>query len=573
MKNKLLFLIGGFVTAIFLGIGLTYAYFSARITGNESASTITLEAGELSITMDGTNTINTPEKLIPDSTTPFSTKVVTLTGKNTAINLNMPYTLSIVVDQNTFTPGSIKYSITGVNNSNSGVIIPNMEMQTIDTTTSVGSGFFEKGNPLTHTYTLNFYFPDTGQDQSINMGAKFRAHIEITGVEAEEPAPKGWWKADSETLLGAIRDNSIVHQDTDEGMTVPGVDTAEEDEGLRMTLDDYGVSYYFRGAVNNNYVTFAGMCWKIIRVDGNGNTKLILWNKDGIDCTTSSAQGQAFNNGKYTKEGSDTEYEVYNTASGVGFMYGEPDSKQTNVYAEGGAQENKYDSSILGYLKTWYENTFNVKDNTLTSNYTEALADVIWCGDKSFYQGPGYAESGDADKIDTYFNAYKRLAQNPKSPSLVCPSTSIVAGETVNIGNISKYTAADTTNGNGLLKKQMGTDENNNPIYKYYKVGLITIDEAAFAGGAYGKANSTYYLYTGLNTHFWTMSPSYFLGTYARVWVVYSSGNLDYLHVGRGDGARPAVSLKSDIQATYDKTDLKNKPAGSAGNPYNVSVS
>ena len=45
---------------------------------------------------------------------------------------------------------------------------------------------------------------------------------------------------------------------------------------LSETLDNYGTSYYFRGNVIDNYVTFNNMCWKIIRVQGDGSIKIIF---------------------------------------------------------------------------------------------------------------------------------------------------------------------------------------------------------------------------------------------------------------------------------------------------------
>ena len=267
MKNKIVMIIVIFVLTILLGIGITYAYFSARIIGSENASTITLEAGKLQIDIDGGNII-TASKFIPDST-PFATKTIILTGKNTSSYLNMPYTLKLVVDNNTFTSGSIKYSITGVNNSNNGLTIPNQELKTVDSTVTIGNGYFERGTNLVHTYTLSLYFPETNTDQSTNMSATFSAHIEVVGEEAEEPAPKGWWKAEGGILLAAIRDNSTLHID-ETGMTEPGREISTTDEQLRITTDDYGVSFYYRGAVENNYVVFANKCWRIVRVAGNG---------------------------------------------------------------------------------------------------------------------------------------------------------------------------------------------------------------------------------------------------------------------------------------------------------------
>ena len=47
-------------------------------------------------------------------------------------------------------------------------------------------------------------------------------------------------------------------------------DPATTDEGVFEMEDDYGTSYYYRGAVENNYVKFAGFYWRIIRVNGDG---------------------------------------------------------------------------------------------------------------------------------------------------------------------------------------------------------------------------------------------------------------------------------------------------------------
>ncbi len=53
-------------------------------------------------------------------------------------------------------------------------------------------------------------------------------------------------------------------------------EVATEDEGLIESTDDYGTSYYFRGNVQNNYVWFANMLWRIVKINGDGSVKLIL---------------------------------------------------------------------------------------------------------------------------------------------------------------------------------------------------------------------------------------------------------------------------------------------------------
>ncbi len=528
-----------FILVIMLGIGVTYAYFSAKISGLESASTLVLEAGELEIDVDGGNIISV-SKFIPDSEVPFATKTITLTGKNTSIYLNMPYSLKLVVDNNTFTTGSIKYSISGVNDSNSGKVIPEMEMKDAGSTTIIGSGYFERGNPLTHTYTLKMYFPETEVDQSENMAATYNAHIEVTPDEAEEPAPKGWWKAANGTLLAAIRDNSTLHID-ETGMTIPGTDLATTDEQLRMATDDYGVSFYFRGNVQNNYVQFAGKCWKIVRVTGDGSIKLFLWNNNGTLCTSSSsASSNRYNSKTYTNDTGES-VNVAQTVSGVGFMYGKPDATIAFTDDNTGAQDNINDSTILTNLKTWYKSTFQMDT---TDAYTNLISDVIWCGDKSIYTGNGYGAE------QTSFSARNRLIiQNPNRPNLICPNAGLN-------NKVSKYTANDTINGNGNLKG--------------YKIGLLTADEAIFSGGKYNTPNENYYLFT--NSYWWTMTPIRFDGTNAIISSIDASGRIQGSAYANNNGTiRPSVALNPTVQVTYNTAEGADAP-GTVNNPYVVEI-
>lgn len=48
------------------------------------------------------------------------------------------------------------------------------------------------------------------------------------------------------------------------------------EEGLIPIQDEDGVAYYFRGAVSNNNVNFAGLNWKIVKINGNNTIKLVL---------------------------------------------------------------------------------------------------------------------------------------------------------------------------------------------------------------------------------------------------------------------------------------------------------
>ena len=298
---------------------------------------------------------------------------------------------------------------------------------------------------------------------------------------------------------------------------------------LASTEDDYGTSYYFRGAVKNNYVQFANKCWRIVRVNGDGSIKLVLHN----DNTSSSSSPCAASNNSTSAafaRYSDTTYtsafnSSYNDNAYIGFMYG---ATGASDYASTHANTNK--SDILKNLETWYT-------NNLTS-YADKLADTIWCNDKSVVTdtnfdpwswGPG-SNFGYGTNVN-YYSTVKRLVSSGggsggTGPSLICPNDN-------NGGKLSKFTVDDTANGNGNLS---------------YKIGLLTADEIAFAGSIFGYYNRSTYLQENTGTTWWwSLSPGIFDGGYADVWDVYSG----YLYDGDvtyDNGLRPAISLVSNIE-------------------------
>ena len=287
---------------------------------------------------------------------------------------------------------------------------------------------------------------------------------------------------------------------------------------LASTEDDYGTSYYFRGAVTNNYVEFANKCWRIVRVGGDGSVKLILHNDNtaGAANPCSSANNStsaafARYSGTTYKSGFNTNYD---DNAYVGFMYG---AVGASDYATTHANTNN--STILTNLETWYTN--NLKD------YADKIADTVWCNDKTNVtdttfnpwnwrnvNGLGYGTNV------TYYGATQRLVSRNNSaggtgPSLKCN------------GELSKITS---------------------------KVGLITADEIAFSGLIFGNYNHSTYLQENTGTNWWwSLSPYYFNGNNAYVWFVFS-GRLNGNSVNADYGVRPVISLISSTNVTGDGT-------------------
>ena len=146
---------------------------------------------------------------------------------------------------------------------------------------------------------------------------------------------------------------------------------ATTDEGIYAAEDDLGTSYYFRGNVNNNYVWFAGLTWRIIRINGDDTIRLI---------TQDSILESTYNSNRYGRD--------Y-----TGFTY-DRNSEETN-------------STVKDTLEEWYKNHI---ESTKSNNY---VATTRYCSDSSSYTTNYYYYK---------FNANDRLFDT-QVPSLLCNAT------------------------------------------------------------------------------------------------------------------------------------------------------
>ena len=312
--------------------------------------------------------------------------------------------------------------------------------------------------------------------------------------------------------------------------------TATTNEGMYAKEDDYTAttgmkSYYYRGAVDNNWVKFGkegdkDIYWRIIRINGDGSIRMIYsgTTKPSEDSSVTGSNGvymtgtgtQITNkNFKFNSSGNKAEYVGYQYIEGQQHGFGKCDGTNNASCTVNG--NTVYNSTIKQTIDKWYAGT-TLKDNDL-------IADQIFCNDRSASstQTAAWTSTG----ADYYYGASGRLNKN-KAPILTCPEES------------DKFTV-NTSNGNGALT---------------YPVGLITADEVAMAGGVLNFFNKTYYLYT--NQSYWSGSPYAFYSsnTGANEFNVNPYGVLDIFYVASFAGARPVVSLSSKAKlsgsGTYD---------------------
>ena len=493
------------IVSLICAVGVSYAFFTAGIS-SETSTTVRADAGTMKITYDGGTNINLAGIYPKDDV--WATKTITVTGNNTT-DAEMYYKLTLVVDSNTFkTDDPLQYELVSTNTSTNGEIIPNISKTDITgTSIELGSGKFAKANNASHTYELKIYYPKKTTSQNANQGAAFSAHVEITSAKAP--------------TVSTLAQTILAKNEVKTPITTPGAAVSTASEALLASAeDDYGTSYYFRGAVTNNYVEFANKCWRIVRVGGDGSVKLILHNDNTAKAANPCATANNSTSAAFARYSGTTYKSAFNSSYNdnayVGFKYGTVGSSTYEA-----THANTNNSTILTNLETWYNNNL--------STYEKVIADTEWCNDKTNVTDTSYNPWGYNNVTGlgygtnvTYYGATQRLVGTSGSaggtgPSLKCN------------GELSKINS---------------------------KVGLITADELAYAGYAYAKNNTTTYLQENATSdYWWSLSPLSFVGSDAYVWSVNGrSGYFNDFNVYYTIGVRPSISLKSTTNATGNGT-------------------
>ena len=384
--------------------------------------------------------------------------------------------------------------------------------------------------------TGRYYNLNVEQAQLGNKSFTGKIYVENNNCTVGEIPPKAY-----EVILAKNGG-----KDTIEAKGNPDFTTvATTNEGMYAAEDDYTAttgmkSYYFRGAVDNNWVKFGqengkDIYWRIIRINGDGSIRMIYSGTTAptedqkiVMTGTGTQIGEIEFNNSTTRESN----KYYINSEYVGYMY-----------TVGQQHGNGTSSDIKNTLENWYAGT-TLKDNSLVSQ------NQIFCNDRSastsevIYSTSNYTTLTSWSSTETtyYYGSFGRLTQTTRSPQLICPTEN------------DKFTSNGSTIGNKTLT---------------YPVGLITADEVAMAGGVDRPVdNNTYYLYT--NQDYWSISPSESIvnntpgssfAYYSFEFLVSSAGDIDGGDLIDPYGVRPVISLSSEVKLSGN---------GTWNNPYVV---
>ena len=514
-KQKIIVSITGIILVSLILIGLTYAYFLTKITGNTNSKSLSVTTANLAIVYEDNSAEILGKDLIlePNSEKEIGTKTFTVTNEG-----NAKTSYVVVIDETkitnatdgtttTFESNDFRYTLTcteGCNGVETQSIFPINGGVLVGNSIDVGK---------VQTYELKLWYIDTGIDQTNDMNKRLEARINITDItQMENPysantnslayniIENAKSKANGTELLSNPRSRvaEAISQygtgkfeyetvktgslcagyapwlvgDTEaaakSGSEVRSYDDAvgkyvydrcsdwtkylesydasastlkfkseemQKEVSMSATLDDYGTSYYYRGNVIDNYVNFAGMCWRAVRIAGDGSIKLILEDQDNTCATSDGNWNIPTTTGGTTKTGN--------------FGYTQ---HAVNTLTASDGTKNSSTKYLINYLNAGTNNdksmatAFKNFQTGPLANYLDKLKAGDWClADKA------YATSSDnttaltsqeiLDKqIKSYGFGYDsgvRLSGKTKEPTLKC-----------NGSNMSKF-----------------ADENNSDMY------------------------------------------------------------------------------------------------------------
>jgi len=271
--------------------------------------------------------------------------------------------------------------------------------------------------------------------------------------------------------------------------------------------DDDGTTYYFAGNPTDNWVKFAGLYWRIIRINGDGTIRMIY-------------QGTAANTtGTGTQLLSTSAFNSYISPNNmyVGYMY-----TSNQVHGLGTS------SKIKGVLDNWYTSNLMSYASYIDTN-------AGFCGDRqpSRYSNT-MSEGGGTGTTTTYYAASIRLGYATINPTFKCTYEEDL------------YTTLTSTKGNNALS---------------VPIGLISADEVGYARNQTGYQQFEHYLITGQD--YWTMTPTRYSSNEAIVFGVSTTGTFGGGATTNSLGVRPVINLRENTVFSPDTT-------GTSSNPYEV---
>ncbi len=510
------------IVVVSLTMLTTFAYQSLQTEyTSDSKKGLTVNAGVLDVTFAVTNRINETNLRLLDNYKTASYSEFTIDNTKSSEDAAYIIELTDLEYSDALKSEDFKYTLVTINNGRENIFHEG-GFNTLNSDELSLSDYKTIAKGTKEQVRLYLWIKNSTADQSNLKNVSFKGKIQIKSV----------FDSETKNLKQIIISNAKNNQNGTIYSETPLTKPAEEINGetestLSVTNDEYGESYYFRGNVVDNYLDFAGMCWRIVRIMGDGSIKLILEDQDNTCATNNGnwdipiATGSNINKGNYG-------YDLYPAGT---------------YFGSDGTTSNTEKVEIMNYLnpKSYKERSMatafeNFQKDKL-NNYISLLKSGDWCIDDRVYARNGSSGSYTFTSIN---EAEYRDSVVSQTQLAYDAYTRLLPGNTAGFNPTLECKVAKT---------KRFYDETD--MY----VGTLTADEVVFAGSKYDTTNYKYYLvndyFKNNSIHFWTLTPFTFskMNKYSTAIQVNGdtggwtgSGVINMLNF------RPSIILKYDVR-------------------------
>ena len=528
-----------------LSLGIIGTSYSLYMDVDKDTDYQIVQVGDLAISFDNGSNVISLTNMTPtedENAIKLTDNIFSFYVYNTG-TYKIDYDINLeTIDGNEVDTKYINYQICKDNADNC------TQINTLGTNTLIRKEILEAKKASSETNPSAYYFLriwinnkyPTNELKSNNI--KLKVVINAKNLSGELESTK--------TLSGKLLNDDRIKINYDK----PNFKVAEsEEKGLYLAEDDYGTSYYFRGTQSYNYVSFMGLKWQIVRINGDGSIRLASTTPVGNSFYNEETVDNAYAGYMYGLTGVETNEErclKLNESNVVENIISTYSTKETCEANGGTWTTNGYEathaniknSTVKDFLDNWYSTKVIDKTNTNGELYTDYISDEIFCNDKtinSVNSGKGYGNNS------TFYSGYTRISDNRrKSPTLMCANGAN--------DDLSRFT----------VEKQILKNGNVTNGKLTYPVGLLSGDEAMYAGSIYG-----YYKITiSLSYNGWVMTPHYYVpDKYQLIYII------DRTHPIWGNSSNnqkkdvhPVINLKKDV--------LIESGDGTESNPYTLKL-
>ena len=176
--NSVLLTIVAVATLLVIVIGVSFAYFTASVSGNDTASSVIVKTAEI-----GTITYTNGQALVLENGYPGAySNTITFTVSSSAASggVATQYILMWASVTNDFVDKSdLEYTISS---NDAGTITGTFTAPSTAGRIGTQSAILPAG--ATHTYTMQLHFKETGNNQNSNQGKNFSGVVQVATTDA-----------------------------------------------------------------------------------------------------------------------------------------------------------------------------------------------------------------------------------------------------------------------------------------------------------------------------------------------------------------------------------------------------